>query len=78
MSVAKRYTQLGTRYDTSFIMHGIDTSSGKFKGLVSNVARKLGVTREFVSRVLHGRKTSTRVTKALRAEIRRIDRREGK
>ena len=43
-----------------------------YKGIVSRVAKRLGVSPSFVSRVARGVGSSKRVVNALRAEIERI------
>ena len=46
-----------------------------YRGLQSSVASRLGVSRQFVSAVVHGRKRSSKVEVALRSEMKRIERR---
>jgi predicted transcriptional regulator len=45
---------------------------GMFHGIYSRVARKLGVNQSTVSRVARGKRTSTKVSKAIHNELRSI------
>jgi transcriptional regulator with XRE-family HTH domain len=43
-----------------------------YRGLLSRIARQLGLSRSYVSRVAHGERTSAAVEAALRKELARI------
>jgi predicted transcriptional regulator len=47
----------------------------EYRGLLTRVANRLGLSHSHVSRVAHGHRNSRRILQALLAEIERIERR---